>query len=74
MELSDGELFCGVTDAGRKYTEVAKQGAWGAEPSRHFTSGANIENSESVGGKLFETLVDYGKKSYSSQVWSGQWR
>ena len=26
------------------------------------------ENSESVGGRLFETLVDYGKESYSSQV------
>jgi len=32
------------------------------------------ENSESVGGGLFETLVDYSKESYSSQVWSGQWR
>ena len=28
------------------------------------------ENSESVGGGLFETLVDCSKESYSSQVWS----
>jgi len=26
------------------------------------------ENSESVGGRLFETWVDYSKESYSSQI------
>jgi len=26
------------------------------------------ENSQSVGGGLFETMVDYSNKSYSSQV------